>query len=99
MRVLGIDCGTEYTGYGVVELCDHDRLICLTCGAVKLSPRDPLPRRLPEIFEGLGAIIEQHRPDYFAIEDVFYEVIANSAFKLGRGRGVAMLAASSSALA
>ena len=55
MRVLGIDCGTEYTGYGVVELCDHDRLICLTCGAVKLSPRDPLPRRLAEIPEPADA--------------------------------------------
>ena len=98
MRVLGIDCGTEYTGYGVVELCDHDRLICLTCGAVKLSPREPLPRRLVEIFERLGAIIEQHRPDYVAIEDVFYAVNAKSAIKLGQVRGVAMLAASSAGL-
>ena len=98
MRVLGIDCGTEYTGYGVVELCDDDRLICLTCGAVKLSPREPLPRRLVEIFERLGAIIEQHRPDYVAIEDVFYAVNAKSAIKLGQVRGVAMLAASSAGL-
>src|SRR5206468_7251933 len=72
--------------------------ICLTCGAVKLSPREPLPRRLVEIFERLGAIIEQHRPDYVAIEDVFYAVNAKSAIKLGQVRGVAMLAASSAGL-
>src|SRR5947199_6268087 len=98
MRVLGIDCGTEYTGYGVVELCDYDGLICLTCGAVKLSPREPLPRRLVEIYERLGAIIKQHQPDYVAIEDVFYAVNAKSAIKLGQVRGVAMLAASSAGL-
>ena len=42
MRVLGIDCGTEYTGYGVVELCHDGKLVCLTCGAIKLSPREPI---------------------------------------------------------
>jgi crossover junction endodeoxyribonuclease RuvC len=98
MRVLGIDCGTEYTGYGVVELSADAQLMCLACGAVKLSPREPLPRRLAEIFERLGAIIEQHRPDYVAIEDVFYAVNAKSAIKLGQVRGVAMLAASSAGL-
>jgi len=46
----------------------------------------------------LGAIIEQHRPDYVAIEDVFYAVNAKSAIKLGQVRGVAMLAASSAGL-
>ena len=95
MRVLGIDCGTEYTGFGVVELAHDDRLICLTCGAIKLSPRDPLPRRLATIFARLGEIILDHQPDHVAIEDVFYALNVKSAFKLGQVRGVAMLAASS----
>ena len=43
MRVLGIDCGTEYTGYGVVDLLSDDRLVCIVCGAIKVSPRDPMP--------------------------------------------------------
>lgn len=98
MRVLGIDCGTECTGYGVVELCAAGRLMCLTCGAIKLSPREPLPRRLAEIFDRLGGIIEEHRPHHVAIEDVFYAVNAKSAIKLGQVRGVAMLAAASSGL-
>jgi len=72
MRVLGIDCGTEYTGYGVVELCRDGKLVCLTCGAVKLSPREPMAARLSIIFDRLGAIIIDHRPDRVAIEDVFY---------------------------
>jgi len=98
MRVLGIDCGTEYTGYGVVELCHDGKLICLACGAVKLSPREPMPARLSTIFDRLGAIIVEFRPDRVAIEDVFYALNVKSALKLGQVRGVAMLAASSAGL-
>jgi crossover junction endodeoxyribonuclease RuvC len=98
MRALGIDCGTELTGYGVVELRPDGKLTCLTCGAIKLSPRDPLPARLATIFDGLGAIIGEYRPDDVAIEDVFYAVNVKSALKLGQVRGVAMLAASSAGL-
>jgi crossover junction endodeoxyribonuclease RuvC len=98
MRVLGVDCGTEYTGFGVVELGQDESLVCLTCGAIKLSPREPLPHRLAIIFERLGAIIQEHHPDNVAIEDVFYALNVKSALKLGQVRGVAMLAASSAGL-
>jgi crossover junction endodeoxyribonuclease RuvC len=98
MRVLGIDCGTEYTGFGVVELCLDGKLVCLTCGAVKLSPREPLPLRLATIFGRLGEIIQEHRPDNVAIEGIFYALNVKSALKLGQVRGVAMLAASTAGL-
>ena len=98
MRVLGVDCGTEYTGYGVVELCADGKLTCQTCGAIKLSHRDPMAVRLARIFEGLAAIIREHQPEEVAIEEVFYAVNAKSALKLGQVRGVAMLAASSAGL-
>jgi len=98
MRVLGIDCGTEYTGYGVVELGPGGRLLCLTCGAVKLSPREPLPTRLHRIYEELCGLIREHHPDQVAIEDVFYALNVKSALKLGQVRGVAMLAASAAGL-
>ena len=99
MRVLGIDCGTEYTGYGVVELCPDDKLLCLTCGAIKLSPRHAMSARLGTIFHEIGLIIEEHHPDNVAIEDVFYALNVKSALKLGQVRGVAMLAASCAGLA
>ena len=95
MRVLGIDCGTECTGYGVVELNGREELDCHCFGGIKLSPRDPLPERLSIIFDKLCAMIRQHQPDRVAIEDVFYAVNVKSALKLGQVRGVAMLAASS----
>jgi crossover junction endodeoxyribonuclease RuvC len=98
MRVLGIDCGTEYTGFGVVELGGDGKLTCLACGAVKLSPRETMPARLSTIFDSLAAIIGEHHPDRVAIEDVFYALNVKSALKLGQVRGVAMLAASSAGL-
>jgi crossover junction endodeoxyribonuclease RuvC len=98
MRVLGIDCGTEYTGYGVVELLDDERLVCIVCGAIRVSPRDPMSTRLSRISIGLQELICEHRPDRVAIEDVFYAVNVKSALKLGQVRGVAMLAAASAGL-
>jgi crossover junction endodeoxyribonuclease RuvC len=98
MRVLGIDCGTEYTGYGVVELLDDERLVCIVCGAIKVSPRDTMPMRLSRISIGLQELICEHRPDRVAIEDVFYAVNVKSALKLGQVRGVAMLAAATAGL-
>ncbi|HZQ96596.1 MAG TPA: crossover junction endodeoxyribonuclease RuvC [Candidatus Sulfotelmatobacter sp.] len=98
MRVLGIDCGGEYTGYGVVEMSASGKLGCRACGAIKLSPRETLPRRLSRIYLQLGEIIAQYQPDEVAIEDVFYALNVKSALKLGQVRGVAMLAAAAAGL-
>ncbi len=98
MRALGIDCGGEYTGYGVVEMQESGKLSCLTCGDIKLSPREALPRRLSRIFIELGEIIAAHQPAEVAIEDVFYALNVKSALKLGQVRGVAMLAAAAAGL-
>ena len=98
MRVLGIDCGGEYTGYGVVEQDDQGCLRHLCSGAIRLSPRDALELRLKTICEGLAQIIAAYSPEQVAIEDVFYAVNAKSALKLGHVRGVAMLAAAQAGL-
>lgn len=96
---MGIDCGGEYTGYGVVEQSPECELICITHGAIKLAPRDRLELRLETIFHRLCSVIEEHRPGIVAIEDVFYAANAKSALKLGHVRGVAMLAAAHCGLA
>ena len=102
MRVLGVDCGSEYTGFGVVEEFEtgqHRRLVCCASGAIRLKPRDPMALKLQQIFSSLSAIIVEQQPRVVAIEDVFYAVNVKSALKLGQVRGVAMLAASSAGLA
>lgn len=98
MRVLGIDCGTEYTGYGIVEQLNERDLAYVSCGTVRLSPKKPMCDRLKQVYEHLQSVIAEFQPEMVAIEDVFYAVNAKSALKLGQVRGVAMLAASSCGL-
>ena len=96
MRVFGIDCGTEVTGFGVVDSDDGGRdarLKYQAMGAIRLSKARPLPTRLEQVFQELTAELERWRPDAVAIEEVFYSVNAKSALKLGQVRGVALLAA------
>ena len=98
MRILGIDCGTECTGYGVVETDARDELQCIVFGGITFPRHAHMAEKLRIIFEKLSHVIEEHRPDQVAIEDVFYAVNVKSALKLGQARGVAMLAASSHGL-
>ena len=98
MRVMGIDCGSEYTGYGVVEESDNRQLVCCSHGAIKLRSRDPMAAKLQKLFVELTQVIAKHQPAIVAIEDVFFAVNVKSALKLGQVRGVAMLAASSCGL-
>jgi crossover junction endodeoxyribonuclease RuvC len=96
MRVFGIDCGTEVTGFGVVESDDaarQPRLVCKAMGAIRLARTKTLPVRLEEVFRALSAEIERWQPDAVAIEEAFFAVNAKSALKLGQVRGVALLAA------
>lgn len=101
MRIFGIDCGTEITGFGVVESEDagrHPRLICRAFGAIRLPKTKPLSERLAQVFGELSSEIEIWQPDVVAIEEVFYSVNAKSALKLGQVRGVALLAAAMQAV-
>jgi len=98
VRVLGIDCGSENTGYGVVELDDAGHLRCIVSGTVRASARLAMAVRLNKIFKGLQEVIEEYNPDKVALEDVFYAVNVKSALKLGQVRGVAMLVASNAGL-
>jgi crossover junction endodeoxyribonuclease RuvC len=99
VRVLGIDCGTEFTGYGVVEQLNGRDLHYVSCGTVCLSPKRPMPERLNQVFETLRSVITEFQPEMVAIEDVFYAVNAKSALKLGQVRGVAMFTAAACGLA
>ena len=96
MRVFGIDCGTEITGFGVIDSDDSstvNRVICRCSGAIRLPKAKPLSVRLAEVYRCLSAEMERWHPEVVAIEEVFYSVNAKSALKLGQVRGVALLAA------
>jgi crossover junction endodeoxyribonuclease RuvC len=97
MRVLGIDCGTERTGYGVIE-SDGRLHRLVAAGCIRSSPRDPIERRLLNIAVGLRGLFSEYRPEYAAVEEVFFAVNARSALKLSHVRGVALLTVAEAAL-
>ena len=97
MRVLGIDCGTGKTGYGVIE-SDGVRHSMIASGIVATDPKDPLAVRVCAIAIGLRAVIAAHGPAAAAVEDIFHSVNAKSSLKLAHARGVALLVAAEAGL-
>jgi crossover junction endodeoxyribonuclease RuvC len=97
VRVLGIDCGTERTGYGVIDSDGRvHRLV--DAGVIRTLKQDAMHQRLLTISLELRRQIEQHRPAVVAIEEVFYAVNVKTVLKLSHVRGVALLAVAEAGL-
>jgi crossover junction endodeoxyribonuclease RuvC len=97
MRVLGIDCGTERTGYGVIESDGREHRL-VAAGVIVTNTKEPLEQRLLEISRGLKGVIQEYSPDVAAVEGIFHAVNVQSAFKLAHARGVALLAVAEAGL-
>ena len=91
MRVLGIDCGSERTGYGVIE-SDGAVHRLLIAGVIRTSPKARFEARLLEIATGLRQLIREQGPEAAAVEGVFHAVNVKTALKLAHVRGIALLA-------
>lgn len=92
LRVLGIDPGTASTGFGVVE-SSAQQLRTLTGGVISTKASEPPERRLAAIAEALSRLLDEHRPDAVAVEEVFFGRNARSAFAVGQARGAVLAAA------
>ncbi len=90
MRVLGIDCGSERTGYGVIESDGGEHRI-IAAGVIRTNTKSPFEQRLLTIAEGLRSLIREHTPECAAVEEVFYSANVKTALKLAHVRGVALL--------
>ncbi|MCC7054046.1 MAG: crossover junction endodeoxyribonuclease RuvC [Gemmatimonadaceae bacterium] len=98
MLILGIDPGTAVTGFGVVRGEGVGAATLVECGVLRTSPRHGLPDRLCELFDGVTALLERHRPDAVAVESIFYARNVRTTITLGHARGVLLLAAAKAAL-
>jgi crossover junction endodeoxyribonuclease RuvC len=96
VRVLGIDPGSRYCGFGVVEDAGGARLRHLAHGVLALGVEKPIEERLWLLHEGLARELSRYLPDVVAVEDVYHARNARSALVLGQARGVALLAAAQS---
>ncbi|NNF40975.1 MAG: crossover junction endodeoxyribonuclease RuvC [Woeseiaceae bacterium] len=89
-RILGIDPGSRLTGFGVLDF-SGDNASYVASGTVS-SMDGPFADRLRKIFESIGGILEEFRPDTVVIESVFMHKNAGSALKLGHARSAAICA-------
>jgi len=95
--ILGIDPGTNYTGYGVIKAAGN-RPELITIGAIDLSGFADHYLKLKHIFDRTIGIIDEYHPDELAIEAPFYGKNVQSMLKLGRAQGAAIAAALSRSL-
>lgn len=89
MRLLGVDPGLRFTGWGVVDM-DGNRLRHVANGVLK-SGKGELAQRLVRLHQGLGEVVSTYRPDSAAVEETFVNKDGQSTLKLGQARGIALL--------
>jgi crossover junction endodeoxyribonuclease RuvC len=91
VKLLGIDPGLRFTGWGLLEV-DGNRLRHLADGVIATDSAASVPDRLRVLYEGLAALIAEHRPDEAAVEETYVNRNGTATLKLGYARGVALLA-------
>jgi crossover junction endodeoxyribonuclease RuvC len=95
--ILGIDPGTNITGYGVIKIAGNNPQL-ITIGSIDLSKFGDHYLKLKHIFDRTIGIIDEYHPDELAIEAPFYGKNVQSMLKLGRAQGAAIAAALSRSL-
>lgn len=98
MLVIGIDPGTATTGYGLVGEDAAGQLSVVDYGVVLTPPKKPMPQRLSQLYHSLNEILAGHRPDFAAVEKLFFQRNVRTAISVGQARGVALLALAESGI-
>ena len=91
VRLIGIDPGLRFTGWGVLEATGN-RLIHIADGVLATDNSEPVPTRLKRLHDGLAALLAEYRPDEAAVEETYVNRNGSATLKLGYARGVALLA-------
>ena len=92
MIILGVDPGTNITGYGLIEF-SNNKFERITHGIIKLPSTKSLTEKLEIIYNELDKLMKLYKPDEFVIETAFYGKNVQSVLKIGYARGVSLLAA------
>ena len=91
-RIMGIDPGTNYMGYGIIEI-EGREVRSVVMGDIDLHTMSDPYRKLRYIFDRVSRLIEDYNPREVALESPFFGTNVQSMLKLGRAQGVAMAAA------
>jgi crossover junction endodeoxyribonuclease RuvC len=92
MRVLGIDCGSQITGFGIID-SDRQRHVLVASGAIRLHPKKCFSEKLLQIHHEVDQLITSYGPQIVAVEDQFYLSNFKSVLKLGQVKGAVILTA------
>lgn len=98
LTVLGIDPALSTTGYGVLH-SKAGKVTLIDAGVIRVPREKDLAARLKELYEGVMEIMEEHKPNCFAMEQLYshYER-PRTAILMGHARGVICLAAAMSGI-
>ncbi len=89
-RILGIDPGSRFTGYGIIDM-QGNHATHITHGTIRILG-DDIAAKLRYLYRELSVILAEYRPNEVSIEKVFMHKNADSALKLGQARGCAITA-------
>lgn len=92
MRILGVDPGSRFTGYGCIE-AEGRNLTHLGSGTLRVATEGrekDFPARLVELYRALSEVIGKYAPQIMVVERIFFAKNAMSALKLGQARGVVL---------
>ncbi len=91
MIILGIDPGLATIGYGVIKKENQD-ITLIDYGIISTPANMPLPQRLSVIYNDMKEIINLHKPDSIAYEELFFYKNVTTAIDVGQARGVCVIA-------
>jgi len=89
--ILGIDPGSKFCGYGILEV-EKRKIIAAGCDVISVAKIADFPERLKIIHKGISEVVEKYKPDMAAVESIFYGKNIRSAFTLGHARGAILVA-------
>ncbi|WP_298286338.1 crossover junction endodeoxyribonuclease RuvC [Acidocella sp.] len=98
VRILGLDPGLRFTGWGVLE-AEGNRLRHVADGVIATDGDESVPLRLKALDDALAGILARYSPDEAAVEETYVNRNATATLKLGYARGVALLAPAKAGLA
>lgn len=93
ITILGIDPGVNITGYGIISVGEKGDPALKGFGHIKTNAKKPLAERLHKIYASLQEVLDTYKPDFVAVEDLFYSENVKTAIVMGHARGAALLAA------
>ena len=89
MLILGLDPSLSCTGWGIVR-SEGARLSHIANGQISTIASAPIAERLARLQAVLAGIIQDHRPDRAAAEEIFINKNPQSTLKLAQARGAVL---------